>query len=207
MMPPMLPLRRLRHPAALLAAATLLLAGGCSTDDPAPAAGGTPSAATSTGQSAGQSLSPTRTAPPAAVDPALRERPEVRAIEVWAASYARAVNDGDRRFAATSSTATLAGREWMERNARPEWGRWFPGPLPVAPLAVRPVDDAHREVDACVLVSGWTQESRTVRRTRSRELVGHTFRMRSAGGGRWLVDRIVAGGPDCAGVVPPAQRW
>lgn len=194
----MRPMLSLRRPAALAAATVLLIAAGCSSDGDTGTGGaaeGTP--ATSTAP---------RTAPPPTVDPELVASAQVRAIDAWAAAYARAVNEGDRTFARAADPTAPAVREWMERHAGSEWGRWFPGPLPVAPLGVRAGDDTQREIEACVMVSGWTQESRSVRRTRSREVVGMTFRVASSSG-RWQVERITSASVDCRGVAPRTQTW
>ena len=194
----MLSLRR--SAAAPLAAAVLLLAAACSSGD-GTAADGDASAQ----QNRSTPVAP-RTGPPPTVDPAVLASPEVRAIEAWAAAYARAVNQRDHAFTAAADPAAPEVRVWMERHAGPEWGRYFPGPLPVAPLGVRPDDATHRVVEACVQVSGWSQQDRSVRRTRSREVVGMSFRMTSTAG-RWRVDRITSAGVDCRGVVLRARTW
>ncbi|MBM7517929.1 hypothetical protein [Nocardioides nitrophenolicus] len=182
----------------VVATAALLLASGCSSggDGDDPTGAGTSSAPSP----------PPRTAPAPPVDPEVVASPQGRAIEEWAAAYARAINEGDRTFGAAADPAAPALREWMERHAVPEWGRYLPGPLPVAPLGMRPDGDSAREVQACVLVSGWSQESRSVRRTRSRDVVGMTFRVVSATGG-WRVERITSAEVDCRGVVPPTRTW
>lgn len=196
----MRPMLSLCRPAALAAATLLLLTAGCSSDSGSGHGDGDEA-----GQPGTTAATPSRTAPPPTADAELLASPPGRAIDAWAAAYARAVNKGDHSFAGAADT-TPAVRDWMERHAGAEWGRYFPGPLPVAPLGARPVDDTHRDVEACVLVSGWTQESRSVRRTRSREVVGVTFRMASDPAG-WRVDRISSAEIDCRGVVPPTRTW
>lgn len=186
--------------AAALLAAVLVLATACSTDGAGGATGGgTPS-------SSGSPTGAGPTGPPPSADPDVLDRPEVRAVEQWAAGYARAVNRSDQRFASTTELATPGGRGWMERNARSEWGRYFPGPLPVTPLSVRRVDDTHREVTACVTVSGWTWASRTSRRARSREVIGATVRMVRTSG-RWRFDGMSGVDLGCAGVDARPRRW
>lgn len=197
----MRPMRSLRRPAALVAATLLLLTTGCSSDGDGREG--------DSGGGAGATIAPTtppQTAPAPTVDAELAAGPQGRAIEAWAAAYARAINEGDHSFTRAAGPAASALREWMERHAAPEWGRYFPGPLPVAPLGVRPAGESAREVEACVMVSGWSQESRSVRRTRSRDVVGMTFRVSSTAGA-WQVDRITSAGVDCRGVVPPTRPW
>ncbi|GAA3552468.1 hypothetical protein [Nocardioides daeguensis] len=189
----------LRRPAALAAATLLLLTAGCSS-------GGGSGDGDDAAQPGTTAATPSRTAPPPTADAELLASAPGRAIDAWAAAYARAVNKGDRTFAGATDATAPAVRDWMERHAGAEWGRYFPGPLPVAPLGARPVDDTHRDVEACVLVSGWTQESRTVRRTRSRAVAGVTFRLVSAPAG-WRVDRISSAEIDCRDVVPPTRTW
>jgi len=192
-MPTMLSLRRL---AAAVAATLLLLTAACSSNDGPEAGSG----------AEGAPATPAREVPPPTVAAAVLDRPEVRAIEAWAASYARAVNRGDHAFGKAADPAAPGVREWMERHARSEWGRYFPGPLPVAPVEVLPVDATHREVRACVTLSGWSQESRASRRTRSTEVAGAAFRMELPAG-RWRVQRIVSDAIDCAGATPRLRRW
>ncbi|MBM0125243.1 hypothetical protein [Pimelobacter simplex] len=186
----------IRRPALLVAATLLVLTTGCSSDGDGTDAGGAKATAAPT--------TPPRTAPAPTIDAELSAGPQGRAIEAWAAAYARAINEGDHAFAGVADVPAV--REWMERHAAPEWGRYFPGPLPVAQLGMRPSGTTEREVEACVLVSGWSQESRTVRRTRSRDVVGMTFRLASSAGG-WRVERITSATIDCRGVVPPARNW
>ncbi|MFD1250297.1 hypothetical protein ACFQ3F_21060 [Nocardioides ginsengisoli] len=182
------------RPVAAVLTAVLLLAAACSSDaDPrAEDAPTTPTVAPRT--------------PPPTVAAKVLASPQAKAVEAWAAAYARAVNAGDHGFAGAADPSTPAVKEWMERHAGSEWGRYFPGPLPVAPVGVRPVDATHREVDACAMVSGWTQQSRSVRRTRSREVVGMTFHVTSSAG-RWRVERITSASIDCRGVVPRLRGW
>jgi hypothetical protein len=193
----MLSIRRRAARHAVVAATLLLLVTGCSSDGEGTVTDG-PNAG------AAAPSTPPQTAPPSAIDTDVATSPQRRAIDAWAAAYARAINQGDHAFAAVAPVPAV--REWMERHAAPEWGRYLPGPLPVAPLGVRPVGDTEREVDACVLVSGWSRESRSVRRTRSRDVVGMTFRVSQTTGG-WQVDRITSAEVDCRGVVPPTRTW
>jgi hypothetical protein len=172
----------------------LLLAAACSSD------------ADSSGKEAPTTPAVAPRTPPPSVSPKVLASPQAKAVDAWAAAFARAVNAGDHGFAGAADPSAPAVEEWMERHAGPEWGRYFPGPLPVAPLGVRPVDATHREVEACVLVSGWSQQSRTVRRTRSREVVGMTFHVGS-NAGHWRVERITSASIDCRGVVPRLRRW
>lgn len=192
--------------AGALLAAVLLLAAGCSSGGGEGAAKGDRTPSSSAGVGASAEASP-RSGPPATADPAVLDRPEVRAVEEWAAGYARAVNRSDHSFAATASLVTAGGRDWMERNARSEWGRHFPGPLPVTPLTTRRVDDTRRVVTACVMLSGWSWESRAARRARSREVVGVTMRVVQASG-RWRFDGMGASAEvDCTGVEARSRRW
>ena len=187
----------IRRPAALVAATLLLLTTGCSSD-------GDGKDADEAGERTTAPSTPPQTAPAPTLDAEVATSPQGRAVDAWAAAYARAINKRDHAF--TGVAQAPAVREWMERHAAPEWGRYLPGPLPVAPLGVRPAGDTEREVEACVLVSGWSQESRSVRRTRSRDVVGMTFRVSQATGG-WQVDRITSAEVDCRGVVPPTRTW
>lgn len=192
----MRPMLSIRRPAVLVAATLLVLTTGCSSD------GGDTDAGADANPTAPST--PPQTAPAPTIDTDVATSPQGRAIDTWAAAYARAINQGDHSFTGVADAPAV--REWMERHAAPEWGRYLPGPLPVAPLGVRPVGDTEREVEACVQVSGWSQESRSVRRTRSRDVVGMTFRVTQATGG-WQVERITSAEVDCRGVVPPTRNW
>jgi hypothetical protein len=192
----MRPMLSIRRPLALAAATLLLLTAGCSSDgDPDERSQGKATTAPST---------PPQTAPAPTVDAEVGASPQGRAIDAWAAAYARAINEGDHAFAGVTDAPAVG--EWMERHAAPEWGRYFPGPLPIAPLGVRPAGDTERDVETCVMVSGWSRESRSVRRTRSRDVVGMTFRVTQATGS-WQVERITSAEIDCRGVVPPTRNW
>jgi hypothetical protein len=193
--------------AALAALALLLPLAACSDQDgERPAGGEGPSRPGSDGTPSAPGSAGTANAAPPSLRPEERDRAEVRAVERWAEGYARAVNAGDARFTAVADTMTAAGLDRMSRYAAGDRGRYLPGPLPVAVVAVRDVDDDHHVVDACVMSSGWSWASRTDRTTRSAQIDPVTLHLRREGG-RWLIDGREGAAVDCRGVALPHRLW
>lgn len=195
---PVMPAPR-RAAAPALAGALLLLVTACSGDDGA-------SSSPDPSQGSDAPSAPTADGPPPSLAPADRDRAELDAVRRWAEAFATSVNDGDRTFAAAAGTMTAEGLQRMSRYTAGDWGRYLPGPLPVAPVAVREVDADHHVVDACVMTAGWSwasEDDRTTWSTQVDPVSLHLVREQ----GRWLVDGREGAEIDCRGVDLPRRLW
>ncbi|GEB15558.1 hypothetical protein SAMN05421671_2526 [Pimelobacter simplex] len=198
-----------RRAAAALAGALLLLLSACSGDDGDPGgrstSGSTDQAPSDTAESSTGSTATPDAAPPS-LDPADRDRAEIKTVRRWAEAFATSVNDGDRTFAAAAGTMTTEGLQRMSRYTAGDWGRYLPGPLPVAPVGVREIDEDHHVVDACVMTSGWSwasEDDRTTWSTQVDAIALHLVRET----GRWLVDGREGSDVECRGVELPRRLW
>lgn len=205
---PVMPAPR-RAAAAALAGALLLSLAGCSSDSGDDAGPEPQPDQASTSPSAANPPSGSTTTPDAAppsLDPADRDRAEIKTVRRWAEAFATSVNDGDRTFAAAAGTMTTEGLQRMSRYTAGDWGRYLPGPLPVAPVGVREIDEDHHVVDACVMTSGWSwasEDDRTTWSTQVDAIALHLVRET----GRWLVDGREGSDVECRGVELPRRLW
>lgn len=193
---------------AVLAGALLLSLAACSADDGNDAdAGPTPQP---TSAAPADPSSPADPSGPAAAPPSLkpadRDRAEIKAVRRWAEAFATSVNTGDRTFAAAADTMTTEGLQRMSRYTAGDWGRYLPGPLPVAPVAVREIDEDHHVVDACVMTSGWSWASEKDRTTWSTQVDAVSLHLVRETG-RWLVDGREGADVECRGVELPRRLW
>jgi len=125
----------------------------------------------------------------------LADRPEARLITRWAAAFGRAVNSSDRSFAAVRPMMTEVGLGRMELYTAPDWGRYFPGPLPLRVVALSEPDERGIVmVEACVQTRG---PQKVVPVT-----IGVVQRDEL-----WLVDGMGGRTGNCAGVTLPDARW
>jgi len=206
--------------AGVVLALLLAVSSGACSDDPgdpvagpgtAGTAGATQGSTAGTGAGTGQGASrstPSRVSGPASRTgpPRLQKRPEARAIQRWAAAFAEVVNAEDEDFSAAAATMTEAGLERMAFYTRREWGRHFPGPLPVTVVGIpEPNAEGVTMVRACAWIAGWSQRSETDTEREPREVVSVVIGVVQEDG-RWRVDGM--GSRDrgsCAGVDVPGR--
>lgn len=189
---------------AVLAGALLLSLTACSSDD-GKDAGPRPDATSTTPSEASDQTDTPNAAPPS-LKPADRDRAEIKTVRRWAEAFATSVNAGDQTFAAAAGTMTTEGLQRMSRYTAGDWGRYLPGPLPVAPVAVREIDEDHHVVDACVLTSGWSWASESDRTTWSTQVDAISLHLVRETG-RWLVDGREGADVECRGVELPHRLW
>ncbi len=131
----------------------------------------------------------------------LRARPQSRVVQEWAAAYAEIVNAGDETQSAAAKVMTRDGLDRMSFYTRQDWGRYFPGPLPITVIKIsKPSSDGVTWVHACAWMRGWSQASQTDRQREEREIAPVKLGLKRKGGA-WLVDGM-SNGKDgaCAGV-------
>jgi hypothetical protein len=192
---------------ALLAAVSL---GACSSSA-APAAQQSSSTTTSspapTATTSTASPSPTSSAthPPAPLSP-YEADPAVRALRVWAAAAARAINAGRITSPAFDAAMTAGLRATVRNLTGGEQGHQYPGPLPFTPTRVQVRSGTERDVRLCVLVAGYSLNPRTHKpfdKRRVQAVDAAAVRQ----GGLWLVSQFNTGSFSCAGVRIKEPTW
>ncbi|MBV6727501.1 hypothetical protein [Nocardioides daeguensis] len=143
---------------------------------------------------------------PGAEDPVpdeirLRASPEARVVQEWAAAYAEIVNAGDGTQSAAKKVMTREGLERMRFYTQQDWGRYFPGPLPITVTKIgKPSGDGVTWVQACAWMRGWSQRSATDPQRDEREITPVRLGLKRKGDA-WLVDGMSNGkAGTCAGV-------
>lgn len=123
----------------------------------------------------------------------LRTRPEWRAVQQWAAAYAEIVNAGDGTQSAAKNAMTREGLERMRFYTQQDWGRYFPGPLPITVTKIgKPSGDGVTWVQACAWMRGWSQASATDPQRDEREITPVKLGLKRKGDD-WLVDGMSNG--------------
>jgi hypothetical protein len=181
----------------------LLLAACGSSAKSNPSPGGSSSSTASSAQ-ASPSSSPSSSAPlsPFESDPA------VVALRAWARQSALDFNNGQNYTdPALLALETSAEAPRTHLGYDEYIGTTFPGPLPLAPQAVRPLTPTAKQIDACSLDEGWAVDPTTKVAAKARVVDAVTFDM-VLSNGKWLLD----GASDvstfsCATVEVPTQTW
>ena len=176
--------------AALLAGVALtatLTACGGGDDDAAQTPAQETTAATPESSSATPSPTPT---PSPTLKPLSRfeDEPQVKVARKWAAGVARATTADDRSARAIKPFTTPEGWKRMQGYMAEDMGRYYPGPLPFTPLAVKS-SGASGRIPMCLWVGGFSLDPKTRRPDKAPRIVGADLTMKKLGG-KWKVDDL-----------------
>jgi hypothetical protein len=189
------------HRGTLSAAATVLglslalsACGGSDKPDSDPS----PSATTS----ATPSPSPTPTTTPLS---SFEDRPQVKVARAWMAAAAQDINAKRRSIPNAVPYETESLRGLMSQIFAEDIGRYYPGPLPFTPVAVK-AQGKKATVSACAWFKGWAVDPKT-KQPVEKKVTGPTEFIVVKQEGQWKVDRWQVAKFDCNGVNVEAVTW
>lgn len=132
---------------------------------------------------------------------------QVKVLRQWAAAAAKDINADDKSFPRSSRFETPAGRvEFAGPVFGGELGRYYPGPLPFTPVAVK-TSGGTSEVFACIVGGGFSRDSRTSTKVEHHQVNASKITLVKAQGG-WRIDSLYAApDTDCSGVKIERATW
>ncbi|GAA5159320.1 hypothetical protein [Ornithinimicrobium tianjinense] len=144
--------------------------------------------------------------PPADGATAFADDPRVLAVREFNAEFARAASENDPQRAAWLATLDPAGYEDLMAMLSEEFGKQYPGPLPMTVVDVAELEDGTGSVQGCIISEGFATggEGYTGSTITS---VEYALVPDPSEEGSWLVQKIWAGAYDCSSVDVEATAW
>ncbi len=133
--------------------------------------------------------------------------PQVKALRAWAAAAVRDVNARREDFplAQVHEVDTFEVRNDVGVSFQEEFDKYFPGPLPFTPVAVKRSGD-QTVISTCVIGSGFALTKRGGPPAEKLSVVPVAFTM-ARQGSRWLLAGILAGSGRCDRVTVQPRLW
>jgi len=189
--------------AAPIAVAVLLAAAACGSGDstagPAPASG-TPTTASRT-HTPEPTPSETPTATP--LSP-YEDEATVKVLREWAVILGKGIPKRD--VSDLSKVSQGEALREMAEAAREDFGREYPGPLPLTPVRVK-TSGTHAEVTFCMQTKGWALDPKTHAQVDGRRVVAPAVSTFTKTHGRWVMTTWYAADIDCSQIPVKGVAW
>lgn len=162
----------------------------------------------STHRSPSATATPTPTPSPSATATPLssfEDRPQVKVARAWMSAAAQDVNAKLRSIPHAVPYETESLRGLMSQIFAEDIGRYYPGPLPFTPVAMK-AQGKRTTVSACAWFKGWAVDPKT-RQPVEKKVTGPTEFILVKQSGQWKVDRWQVAKFDCSGVNVEGVTW